>query len=99
MYGDWTPERVAHGVPPCRSGRLRWVAIGWNKPVSQYELYAAQQQAGERDVLVAEVAGRFVGYVTIRWRPTYAPFANMGIPKFRTSTYCRNFADEESAQA
>lgn len=55
--------------------------IGWNKPESQYERYATEQAAGERDVLVAEVAGRFAVYVTIRWHPEYAPFAQMAIPE------------------
>lgn len=55
--------------------------IGWNKPTSLYERYVAEQAAGERDVIIAEVDGRFAGYVTIRWRPEYVPFAQMGIPE------------------
>ncbi len=55
--------------------------IGWNKPTSQYEAYAAEQAAGKRDVLIAEVAGEFAGYVTIRWHPEYRPFAEMDIPE------------------
>ncbi|MGH8596363.1 MAG: GNAT family N-acetyltransferase [Gammaproteobacteria bacterium] len=58
-----------------------FAAIARNKPVSQFESYAAEQAAGEREVLVAELAGRFVGYVTIRWHPTYVPFADSGIPE------------------
>ena len=58
-------------------------AIGWNKPASQYEAYAAQLALGQRDVLVATLDGRFAGYVTIRWHSTYAPFAETGIPEIQ----------------
>ena len=58
-------------------------AIGWLKPVSQYDAYAVEQTAGERDVLVATLDGRFSGYVTIRWHSTYAPFAATGIPEIQ----------------
>lgn len=60
-----------------------FAAIGWNKPTSQYDAYLAGQEAGERDVLVAALDGRFAGYVTIRWRSTYAPFAETGIPEIQ----------------
>ncbi|MFF0343544.1 GNAT family N-acetyltransferase [Kribbella sp. NPDC004875] len=46
-------------------------AIGWNKPESQYVRYLAEQDAGERDILVATVDGRYVGYVTVRWVSPY----------------------------
>lgn len=58
-------------------------AIGWRKPVSQYDAYAAEQQAGERDVLVATLDQQFAGYVTIRWRSTYPPFAATAIPEIQ----------------
>ena len=58
-----------------------FAAQGWNKPAAQYERYYAEQYAGERDVLVAEVAGVFVGYVTVVWRSDYQPFCERAIPE------------------
>jgi GNAT superfamily N-acetyltransferase len=49
--------------------------IGWNKPVSLYEEYLRDQMAGRRDVIVAEVEGQFVGYVTVMWETA------IGIPE------------------
>jgi GNAT superfamily N-acetyltransferase len=65
--------------------------IGWKKPTSQYETYAAEQAAGERDVLIAEVDGEFAGYVTIRWHPEYSPFAEKGIPEVQDFNVLPNF--------
>ncbi len=58
-----------------------FAAQGWHKPAAQYERYYAEQDAGERDVLVAEVAGVFVGYVTVVWRSEYQPFDERAIPE------------------
>jgi len=55
--------------------------IGWNKPVSLYEAYLREQEAGERQALVATVEGAFAGYVTVKWQPSYAPFADADIPE------------------
>jgi GNAT superfamily N-acetyltransferase len=52
-------------------------AIGWDKPVSQYERYLAEQAAGVRSVLVATVDGEYAGYVTVRWESPYEPFNGM----------------------
>jgi GNAT superfamily N-acetyltransferase len=59
--GDGDPEVMS----------AAFTAIGWDKPVSQYEKYLAEQRAGERDVLVATVDDTFVGYVTVRWKSPY----------------------------
>jgi GNAT superfamily N-acetyltransferase len=56
-------------------------ALGWNKPVSQYEKYVAQQRAGERSVLVATVEDEYAGYVTVNWKSPYEPFN--GIPEIQ----------------
>jgi GNAT superfamily N-acetyltransferase len=58
-----------------------FAAIGWNKPASQYERYLAEQQRGERAVLIALLDGAFAGYVTIAWQSGYAPFREAGIPE------------------
>lgn len=54
---------------------------GWNKPVGQYLGYLREQDAGERDVLVAEMDDEFAGYVTIVWDSDYLPFRAAGIPE------------------
>jgi ribosomal protein S18 acetylase RimI-like enzyme len=56
-------------------------AIDWDKPASQYEHYLAQQQSGERAVLVALLDGEFAGYLTIVWTSGYGPFQAAGIPE------------------
>jgi GNAT superfamily N-acetyltransferase len=58
-----------------------FTAIGWDKPVSQYEKYLAEQRAGLRDVLVATVDEEYAGYVTVRWESPYEPFN--GIPEIQ----------------
>jgi GNAT superfamily N-acetyltransferase len=58
-----------------------FAALGWNKPVSQYERYVEEQSAGLRAVPVARWSGRFAGYVTVVWRSGYAPFADEAIPE------------------
>ncbi len=58
-----------------------FAAIGWDKPASQYERYLAEQQRGERVVLVAFLDDAFAGYLTIVWQSGYAPFRAAGIPE------------------
>lgn len=55
--------------------------LGWNKPASQYEGYLAEQEAGQRVVLVATVDEFFAGYLTIVWESSYAPFQKSKIPE------------------
>ncbi|WP_350281397.1 GNAT family N-acetyltransferase [Kribbella sp. HUAS MG21] len=52
-------------------------ALGWDKPVAQYEKYLAEQRDGTRDVLVATLDGEYAGYVTVRWESPYEPFEGM----------------------
>ncbi len=65
--------------PPAIGEAFR--AQGWNKPESQYERYLTEQQAGTRDVIVAELGGRFAGYVTVVWVSAYPPFRDAAIPE------------------
>jgi GrpB-like predicted nucleotidyltransferase (UPF0157 family)/GNAT superfamily N-acetyltransferase len=53
----------------------------WNKTVRQYEEYYAEQRRGERDVLVARLAGEVVGYVTLLTASGYAPLRALGMPE------------------
>lgn len=54
---------------------------GWDKPTIQYERYFEYQQAGIRDVLIAEIDGLFAGYLTIVWKTTYPSFRENNIPE------------------
>ena len=58
-----------------------FAALGWDKPASQYARYLAEQEAGERPVLVALLDGEFAGYVTVKWQSLYPPFAAANIPE------------------
>ena len=54
---------------------------GWNKAKSQYEKYLKYQEEGSRDIIIAELEGEFVGYLTINWESNYQPFKERGIPE------------------
>ena len=56
-------------------------AQGWNKPLAQYRRYLAYQRIGTRDVIIAELAGEFAGYLTIQWKSDYIPFREQKIPE------------------
>lgn len=59
-----------------------FVEQGWkDKTARQYEQYYKWQEAGVRDVLIAEFKGAFAGYLTIVWSSTYAYFKEKGIPE------------------
>ena len=58
-----------------------FAAQGWNKPAAQYERYFAEQERGERVVLVAEFDGAFAGYVTVVWESGYASFREESVPE------------------
>jgi GNAT superfamily N-acetyltransferase len=58
--------------------------LGWpGKDERQVRRYLAEQAAGERDVIVAELDGRFAGYVTVAWTSDYRPFRVAGIPEIK----------------
>ena len=54
---------------------------GWIKPVEQYEKYLSFQEAGLRDIIIAEINGNFAGYLTILWKSDYQIFKEKGIPE------------------
>jgi GNAT superfamily N-acetyltransferase len=60
-----------------------FTAMGWNKPVSQYERYLREQEQGERVVLVAFADGEFAGYLCVVWEPRYPPFREGGVPEIQ----------------
>lgn len=54
---------------------------GWPKERALFESYAAMAASGERDVVLAELDGAPVGYLTIAWTSHYRPFADTGVPE------------------
>jgi GNAT superfamily N-acetyltransferase len=54
---------------------------GWNKPTVQYLRYLEESKDGRRVVLVADIDGKFAGYVTVVWESDYPPFCEAGIPE------------------
>jgi ribosomal protein S18 acetylase RimI-like enzyme len=58
-----------------------FAAQGWHKPEAQYTRYLDESARKRRDVLLAERAGEFAGYVTIVWESEYQPFREAGIPE------------------
>ena len=58
-----------------------FAAFGWSKPASQYARYLAEQERGEREVIVAFLDNAFAGYLTVVWRSGYAPFRAAAIPE------------------
>lgn len=54
---------------------------GWEKSAGQYIQYLAEQQAGERVTLVAELDGVFAGYVNVLWNSYYPSFREQRIPE------------------
>lgn len=60
-----------------------FTAIGWDKPVAQYERYLREQEQGDRVVLVAFVENVFAGYLNVVWQPEYPPFRKTDIPEIQ----------------
>lgn len=54
-----------------------------SKPVTKYQRYMAETAAGTRICLIALLANRFVGYVTVNWAPTYPGFLQQKIPEIQ----------------
>jgi ribosomal protein S18 acetylase RimI-like enzyme len=55
--------------------------IDWDSRALTLERYLAEQDKGDRAVLVAYSDSSFAGYVTIMWKSKYPPFAEQGIPE------------------
>lgn len=65
--------------------------IGWNKPVSQYQQYLAEQSQNLRKVLIAFWDDKFVGYLTIIWESQYPHFKSKQIPEIQDFNVLPNF--------
>jgi GNAT superfamily N-acetyltransferase len=78
MHGLIIRLLEAEDIPTIASA---FAAIGRDKSASQYERYLAEQQRGERVVLVAFWHDSFAGYLTIVWQSGYTPFRDASIPE------------------
>lgn len=76
-----------------------FTAIGWNKPVEKYRRYFFEQQAGLREVIVAQVGGVFAGYGNVVWRPSYRPFRDAAIPEIQDLNVLPDFRRQGVATA
>jgi len=46
-----------------------------------FEKCFAEQKDGNRNILVAELSGRLIGYVQLNWTPLYSTFRRLDIPE------------------
>jgi GNAT superfamily N-acetyltransferase len=53
----------------------------WRLAPSFFEGFLAEQDRGDRVILLAYDGGLFTGYVTIKWKSDYPPFAASGVPE------------------
>ena len=53
----------------------------WPKPATLFETYYQEQLKCERLIWIAHVDDQFAGYVTLKWKSHYKPFANASIPE------------------
>lgn len=54
---------------------------GWEKPVTLYQQYYAENERGDRITLIAEQDGQFAGYVNVLWQSYYPAFRENQIPE------------------
>jgi GNAT superfamily N-acetyltransferase len=77
---ELTIRRIGAGDPVTMAAAFR--AIGWySKSESLFERYRAEQDGGDREVLLAREGSVFTGYVTVQWAPKYRPLAASGTPE------------------
>jgi GNAT superfamily N-acetyltransferase len=58
-----------------------FMEVGWNKPISQFEKYIAEQEKGDREFLLAISEKQYAGYITIVWDSDYFYFKEKQIPE------------------
>jgi hypothetical protein len=59
----------------------------WLKPASTLETYYQEQLTGVRLVWVTHMNNQFAGYVTLKWKSRYEPFAKENIPEIMGSNF------------
>ncbi len=53
---------------------------GWNKPISQFQVYYGEQESGKRQIFVATVDEKVAGYATVLPHDISGPFKDKNIP-------------------
>ncbi len=67
----------------CAKFALLFQQIGWHKPISLFEQYLKEQNAGKKNVLVIKHKNDLLGYVTIQWESEYPFFKQRHIPEIK----------------
>ncbi|MEL7342768.1 MAG: GNAT family N-acetyltransferase, partial [Bacteroidota bacterium] len=75
----------------CISISTAFKAQGWNKAESKYREYCRLQAEGIRDIIIAELAGEFAGYLTILWQSEYPHFRSQDIPEINDFNVLKKF--------
>ncbi len=65
----------------CSTISFLFQEIGWDKPISLFIEYLAQQQAAKRDIFIAKRQDTIIGYVTIQWNSDHPYFYERNIPE------------------
>lgn len=55
----------------------------YNKPLSLFEEYFEEQQKEAREIYLALLDGKVIGYATIVWESPYPPFSEARIPEVK----------------
>ncbi len=71
----------------------------WEVTESHFERFLAEQDAGERTVLLAYSDEVFSGYVTIKWKSDYPDFAEKAIPEINDLRVLLQFRRQGIASA
>ena len=69
---------VSKDIPDLAAAFLPTV---WKTQAAYFQQFIGMQERGERVFLLARDNGKIAGFVTIRWRSSYPPFMQQGIPE------------------
>ena len=82
MISEWTLRPLAEA--DIAAFAAAFAELGWpGKDAAKFQHYLAEQSAGRRQLIVAEVDGRPIGYVIVNWTSDYRPFRDGGVPEIQ----------------
>jgi GNAT superfamily N-acetyltransferase len=77
-----SPEAIViHPLTEAWIDRVVKTFGAWGKTHEQYRGYLAEQDRGERDILIASAGDTVVGYTTLVWASPHQPLAEKNIPE------------------